>query len=315
MACDPASDTTEPEPEPEPGSDTTVSSPSVSTNLQSSPTSTQEGVACGVRRDVGACMERARIVGGGTAGCNEWPWQVGLLARQGFSISSDPFCGGTLINSRYVVTAAHCTDGKTAGDIAVSIGDHNISATAMEPAQTWAGLEALVQHPGYNEDTTKDDISVLRLAQEVDMSLFSPACLPAPSVASSQQWAGQNATATGWGALQYGTGDYPEVLQELQDLLPIVTNSECVDNELIDEGQLLPGMFCAGGPGLGIDTCQGDSGGPLTRQAIAGIYELIGVVSWGVDCAKSYGVYADIPYYHSWLAPIVGSIYHAPATA
>jgi len=267
-------------------------------------------VRCGVRREVAACLERVRIVGGDEAGCNEWPWQVGLLTRDGEAINSDPWCGGALVNSRHIVTAAHCTNGSTGSDIAVTIGDHNVLESATEPEQRWIGVEEVIEHPGYDRGVL-NDIAVLRLAQEVDLSLFSPVCIPPTSVASSEEFAGQNATAVGWGALEYGTGDYPETLQELQDLLPIVTKADCVDNEYIYESDLQPGMFCAGGPGLGIDTCQGDSGGPLTRQTSSGIYELVGAVSWGRNCAKSFGVYADLPYYRQWVVDNVGTVFTA----
>ena len=93
---------------------------------------------------------------------------------------------------------------------------------------------------------------------QVDLSLFSPVCIPPATVASSEEFAGQNATAVGWGALEYGSkpqiffasfckkfsdlnnfndlsfspaGDYPESLQELQDLLPIVAKADCVDDQ------------------------------------------------------------------------------------
>jgi len=274
------------------------------------PSASDLQVRCGERREVASCLERVRIVGGGEAGCNEWPWQVGLLTRDGWGINSDPFCGGALINNRHIVTAAHCTHGKTVAKIAVTIGDHNITATAMEPEQTWAGVEKIIEHFGYDGGVL-NDIAVLRLAQEVDLSLFSPVCIPPTSVASSEEFAGENATAVGWGALEYGTGDYPDTLQELQDLLPIVPKADCVDNEHIFEDDLHAGMFCAGGPGLGIDTCQGDSGGPLTRQTSTGLYELVGAVSWGRNCAKSFGVYADLPYYRQWLVENVGTVYVA----
>merc|ERR1711934_872129 len=53
------------------------------------PSATDLQVRCGVRREVAACLERVRIVGGDEAGCNEWPWQVGLLSRDGWAINSD----------------------------------------------------------------------------------------------------------------------------------------------------------------------------------------------------------------------------------
>ena len=52
------------------------------------------------------------------------------------------------------------------------------------------------------------------------------------------------------------------------------------------------GMFCAGG--LGTDACQGDSGGPLTIPFLPNRYQLVGIVSWGEGCAKTYGVYTDV---------------------
>jgi len=266
-------------------------------------------VRCGERREVAACLDRVRIVGGDQAGCNEWPWQV-RLSKMEDGRDADPYCGGTLVNSRHIVTAAHCTHNKTANSIAVTIGDHNISETATEPEERWISVEEIIEHPGYDGDVV-NDIAVIRLAEEVDLSLFSPVCIPPASVASSEEFAGQNATAVGWGALEYDTGDYPDTLQELEDLLPIVRRADCLDRQYIREDDLVPGMFCAGGPGLGMDTCQGDSGGPLTRQTSSGLYELVGVVSWGRNCAKSFGVYTDLPYYRQWVVDNVGTVYLA----
>lgn len=43
-----------------------------------------------------------RIVGGWSTEINEYPWMVAL------TLNGHIFCGGTLINDLYVLTAAHC---------------------------------------------------------------------------------------------------------------------------------------------------------------------------------------------------------------
>ena len=114
-------------------------------------------------------------------------------------------------------------------------------------------------------------------------------------------------------------------------MIPIVSRETCVDgNEpWIYDSDIMPGMLCAGGPGLGLDTCQGDSGGPLTHQFSPGRYELVGVVSWGRNCAKSYGVYADVAckykystkcsyilcilVYKTWIESYTGGLYMSEA--
>jgi len=266
---------------------------------------------CGLRRSGGECIKDGRIVNGQEAGCNEWPWQVGIVRREGSSVSTGPFCGGTLVNQNHVITAAHCLPTATRDTVAVMIGDHDINV--VEPSQNAYAVSEIFNHPDYDDVTQANDITVLRLSSMVDTMIFSPACFPRFS--SGVALAGKNGTISGWGALEYGTGDYPDTLQEVQDMIPIVSRETCVDgNEpWIYESDILPGMLCAGGPGLGLDTCQGDSGGPLTHQVAPGKYELVGVVSWGRNCAKSYGVYADVAFYKTWIESYTGALHMSPA--
>ena len=71
---------------------------------------------------------KARVVGGTDAAVGDWPWQVGIARWYN---PSTPFCGGSLINKQWVVTANHCfgTAGKTAvpKDFVVLLGEHDIS--------------------------------------------------------------------------------------------------------------------------------------------------------------------------------------------
>ena len=65
-------------------------------------------------------LRSMRIVGGQETEVNEFPWQVGLVSRYGRT----PWCGGTLISDRHVLTAAHCTAGETTSSMKVILASH-----------------------------------------------------------------------------------------------------------------------------------------------------------------------------------------------
>merc|ERR1719507_1527774 len=99
-----------------------------------------------------------KIVGGSTAEENEYPWQVGLLSS---SLSSRPFCGGTLISSREVLTAAHCTEGGQANYVVV--GEHDVQA---QDGEQRVRVCEVVQHPSYNQDSVDKKIVRAFLIEE-----------------------------------------------------------------------------------------------------------------------------------------------------
>merc|ERR1719458_1084879 len=109
---------------------------------------------CGVKG--GAA--NGRIVGGQETEQHEYPWQVGLVSRNGRS----PFCGGTLISSTHVLTAAHCTQ-TDASSIAVILGEHNIADSEFNRVN----VAEIINHPEYNSGTTDNDYAILRLASPV----------------------------------------------------------------------------------------------------------------------------------------------------
>merc|ERR1719422_1312307 len=92
---------------------TTTKAPATTTQSSSSGSK----CVCGL-----ANKGKNRIVGGVVTEANEYPWQVGLVNTQG----KTPFCGGTLISSQHVLTAAHCTAGKQTIDIEILLGEHDI---------------------------------------------------------------------------------------------------------------------------------------------------------------------------------------------
>merc|ERR1712218_453937 len=213
---------------------------------------------------------------------HEYPWQVGLVSRNGRS----PWCGGTLISSTHVLTAAHCTQ-SDASSIRVILGEHNIADSDFNRVD----VAEIINHPNYNPQTTDNDYAILRLANPVTFTNeVSPACLPADL---SNTFAGVLATVTGWGTLSSG-GSQPTVLQEVD--VTVTTNTEC-NNAY---GSITANMVCAADSGK--DSCQGDSGGPMIAPE-NGRQALIGVVSWGRGCAFEGfpGVYARVTEKMDWI--------------
>jgi len=196
---------------------------------------------------------------------------------------SSQFCGGTLVASKYVITAAHCmffdndaTQPLATTDVTVRIGDHNLAATGETsiPEKTVA-VSAIYNHENYN-----------------DINVYTPACLAQTS--DTTTFDGKIAQVYGWGTTSSG-GSSSSTLLEVS--LPVVTNTQCATSMgLVEDGQI-----CAGGE-AGKDSCQGDSGGPLSYES-NGQHILIGDVSYGNGCALAgfYGVYGRISFYRSWI--------------
>jgi len=232
---------------------------------------------CGQKGGVGT-----KIVGGSSASRNEYPWQVGLVSTRG----GRPFCGGTLLSSDTVLTAAHCQT--SVNSFNVVVGDHDATVADGEerisPSQ-W------ISHPNYRGND--NDFAIIKLSRPVTFSSrVLPACLPDPS----KSYDNVVATVTGWGTLSSG-GSQPSTLQEVD--VSTMTNGQC-HRTVYSTSDISTNMMCASSPGK--DSCQGDSGGPLvTRDGSA--YSLIGVVSWGYGCAQADapGVYARVTSQLGWI--------------
>ena len=146
-----------------------------------------------------------KIVGGESAGVGEFPWQVGLVSNYG----STPFCGGTLLSSNTVLTAAHCQT--PVSNFKVVVGEFDVSRADGEqrisPSQ-W------IQHPNYNSGTTNNDFAIIKLATPVSFSsTVNPACLPT----AGRNYDNVVATVSGWGTLSSG-GRQPSILQKVGTL-------------------------------------------------------------------------------------------------
>uniref|UniRef100_A0A1B0DDL0 Uncharacterized protein n=1 Tax=Phlebotomus papatasi TaxID=29031 RepID=A0A1B0DDL0_PHLPP len=177
--------------------------------------------------------------------------------------------------------------------------------TLMETKHYDIPVARSISHPEYDPKDGHSDISVIILKQDIPFSSkISPICVPFEPPVLTRSFEGYTPFVAGWGRTQEG-GKSASILQELQ--LPILKNQECMERyrdvrKLISDKQFDEGVLCAGYLQGGKDSCQGDSGGPLmipVRTDRTFIYYQIGVVSYGIGCARAStpGVYTSVQTY------------------
>ena len=222
----------------------------------------------------------SKIVGGEETLQHQFPWQVGLTGPR----TRRPFCGGSVLSSRTVLTAAHCVRWREVGEVVVVAGDHDHQVSDGEVRQAVCGVRL---HPAYDSLDNSHDLALLTLCQPLQWRMeVQPVCLPPPHLTPP----GLSATVTGFGSLQSG-GPQPDRLQAVN--VTSIANTEC-DQAYGGGGLITDSMLCARAPGK--DACQGDSGGPLVLKPRGGHFSQIGLVSWGQGCAdpRYPGVYTRI---------------------
>lgn len=243
-----------------------------------------------------------RIVGGSTAAAGDFPWQVALIGDIDDPFQSQ-FCGGSLIDEQWVLTAAHCYDSASPGVyVAVGLLDLDLAKSAV-----YAYSEEWIVHPAYDDDTLDNDIALIRLAAPLDLSGCAGSCAVIEPVSSADEsttaYVGAQATVSGWGNMA-ATGDPDDWADELQYAqLNIMACTQTPS--LYESGDVTSNMFCAGVEAFDKDSCQGDSGGPIVVADNTGTgFFQAGVVSWGNGCAvNGYpGVYTRLSQYGDWLA-------------
>lgn len=217
------------------------------------------------------------IVGGQKAKRGEYLYNISVRNAEGLH-----FCGGTLVDSRIVLTAAHCLDHSMSLGYVV-IGANQLSDKTAEKIK----ITNVVIHEKWNIKNNDHDLALLILEKK---SKNKPVLIN-----ESFQY---DKTYTDLATI-IGFGLTKEQGQLSNDLLyakvPLVKTAVCksVYNNFLTEN-----MFCAGFSYGGVDSCQTDSGGGLFYDN-----QLIGVISWGIGCARPgfYGVYAKTKHISKWI--------------
>ena len=196
------------------------------------------------------------IVGGDEVTPFSLPWQVGLVDPG----SDRTWCGGTLISSTHVLTAAHCMG----RDFEIIVGEHDVTSTSDGTRHT---VCSTTSHPDYNSGTLNNDYAIVRLTTPVTLGPRAvPVCLPTSAFAGSFL-DDKTMTVSGWGSTDYGEAQ-SDVLLKVD--VPGMSNEVC--GQKYAQYGITDSMLCAGRDSGGIDSCQGDSGGMLQ---VLGFYNKI----------------------------------------
>lgn len=258
-----------------------------------------------------------RLAYGNVTKVFEYPWMAVL--RYDYNGVITDGCGGSVINKRYILTAAHCVKTRSTMPLhSVVLGEHTknqdmdcniyhdkfgkeIERDCADPVEEF-GIESFIVHTNYNRPKYSNDIALVRLNKDVVMKdHIRPICLPVTS--TLQKTAFDKYIVTGWGTTEEKKGSN----MLLQANLPFVNLAECQrkmsENRL--NIQLSEKQLCAGGINK-VDTCKGDSGGPLGFSATynGARFMQFGIVSLGVDsCGEKSvpGIYCRVAAYMDWI--------------
>jgi secreted trypsin-like serine protease len=256
------------------------------------------------------------ITGGTEAPEGKYPWQVRLYSSMDDKIG---FCGGSIIDDKWILTAAHClldTD-------AVVVGYGNNDRTKTTKIES----EKIIVHPGYIAGE-KADVALVKLKEPIPDA-------KAKAIVYAEQDKdllpdGASVTVTGWGAIW----DF----QAFQNAVDVMAGRRTVsERKLLNDEELqaprklhevdiqvieptecksvyqslnVPAFsigdteICATGLSGGKDSCFGDSGGPLVAAADNERgYAQVGIVSWGPQCGNPLypGVYTRVSSFSKWI--------------
>ncbi|CAH4031754.1 unnamed protein product [Pieris brassicae] len=261
-----------------------------------------------------------RIFGGQYAKLYEFPW----MALISYNTRSGPQfeCSGTIINSKYILTAAHCVVDKTI--LGVRIGEFDISSDEdceYEPSLSPVcekhiqdmRVKMAIPHSEYRPMPPTNDIALLRMEDKIDLSFTNvePICLPITPELQNTVLEYKTGTVAGWGMTETGR----EATKLMKVDFPVKSNSDCKmyfrnmlnqypNAQWNETMKTMKNQICGGESGK--DSCSGDSGGPLMIKNIykeVSRYVQYGVVSHGPKrCGSDTpGYYTDVTKYINWI--------------
>ncbi|KAM6238735.1 mast cell protease 1A-like [Porphyrio hochstetteri] len=223
-----------------------------------------------------------RIIGGWEAKPHSRPYMAYLKIKN----ATHPFsCGGFLIRSDAVLSAAHCVTGKGKVSVTVILGAHNI--TKNEPGQQKFHIRHWVIHPKYSRNTLANDIVLLKLEPKAKLTK-TVSYIKLPN--QDRLKPGTMCKVAGWGRTSLKSGG-SSVLMEVD--LKVQHEKVCED---FFKRYLKESMICTGDEHVRKSSYHGDSGGPLVCNGKAH-----GIVSYGPEYCIFPKVLTRVSYFEPWI--------------
>lgn len=246
----------------------------------------------------GPLLATGRIIGGERALPGQVPWQASMQAF------GTHYCGASILNDRWILTAAHCAAAVEKQELSIVVGTINLSSFMVVPHRIFEqrlAVDLIITHENFNRRQLISDVAVVRLNGRIAFNNHVQAvCLPQ----EGQDFVGEMGTVSGWGKMLENETTFSPLLNVVE--LPIITNRDC---------QLMYGLrippkrvvirnewICAGFREAGRDGCQGDSGGPITVHK-NGTWTIVGITSGGFGCgfSNSPGIFTRLSQFSNWI--------------
>ncbi|MEM9374663.1 MAG: serine protease [Pseudomonadota bacterium] len=238
-----------------------------------------------------------KLVGGEPISIDVAPWQAALVVSYIADAGRGVFCGGSVIDPEWVITAAHCIEGTQPSIINVVVGTSDLAA----PTQR-INVESIFVHDQYlSASGSGYDIALLKLDSPANAKSIHILSSKIEDLISDE--GDLDLMISGFGAQEMGGNTSPILMGAS---VPFVRTTTC-NSRASYGGAINETMFCAGFKDGGVDACQGDSGGPAVVMAPDAVPYLAGITSWGEGCAlpNKYGVYTRVSYLKQWADAII----------
>ncbi|AEA80210.1 Secreted trypsin-like serine protease [Vibrio cholerae LMA3984-4] len=251
------------------------------------------------------------IVNGTNANVANYPSFASLaIYISPYQYSSGTYCGATVLNSRYILTAAHCIYGNSYTMLYTVVVPQLEDESQFPNGNVQFARAAEFYYPDNYVDSSAvywpNDIAIIKLESDLNVSNFVGVLNS--SINNSYDVNGTY-KAIGHGYVNGNVDGGTRLLETTLTFVPFATCSAYYG------ANLGPGHVCFTGPQIGSyrnSTCSGDSGGPVYWDSGSG-YVQIGITSFGPSTCGNpalpvTSVFTEVSDYYSWILRVMNGL-------